>query len=147
MGAVVTKPRKNIPNPTPRRVREIIATVSEGLTAMVRAGDNYESAFSALAETLSKIPDALAHPLYQKAFARGMAIAVEGKSFPDDIGTMLPEMLKLMRTAAGMTQTELAQAIGVSQGNVTEWESGDRPIPAHRLAAIRRAIGSYQVAA
>ena len=39
---------------------------------------------------------------------------------------MFPERLKQLRKEKGMTQIELAQALGVSSGTVAMWETGKR---------------------
>lgn len=40
--------------------------------------------------------------------------------------------------STGMTQSEFARRLGITQGRVSQWASGNgRPAP-HRLAAIRR---------
>ena len=38
----------------------------------------------------------------------------------------MPKRIKQMRFAKGMTQTDLAKAVGVSQQAVSNWENGSR---------------------
>ena len=52
----------------------------------------------------------------------------------------IPERIRAARLAAGMTQAQLAEAIGLDtkwgQSIVARYESGDRPIPRKRLKAV-----------
>lgn len=52
-----------------------------------------------------------------------------------------PSSLAVLRTDAGMTQKELADAVGVGQGRVSEWESGAREMSATACLKIARALG------
>jgi transcriptional regulator with XRE-family HTH domain len=45
-----------------------------------------------------------------------------------------------LRRDADLTQTELAEALGVDRVNISNWESGERPIPVGRRAQIRNAL-------
>jgi len=45
---------------------------------------------------------------------------------PDFGGHFNPDMLQIARNAAGMSQTQLAKAIGVAQNTLSRWESGLR---------------------
>ena len=42
---------------------------------------------------------------------------------------MLPETLVALRTLAGLTQTGLSSALGVSRSTIARWENGKAPIP------------------
>lgn len=46
-----------------------------------------------------------------------------------------------MRKAAGITQAELAAALGVSQTVVSDWESSKKYPSADKLPAIAEALG------
>jgi transcriptional regulator with XRE-family HTH domain len=48
--------------------------------------------------------------------------------------------LKQFRVNAGMTQTQAAQRVGVSQPNYQRWESGAAPIPEDKLRKLARAF-------
>jgi transcriptional regulator with XRE-family HTH domain len=48
--------------------------------------------------------------------------------------------LKQFRVSAGMTQTQAAQKIGVSQPNYQRWESGAAPIPEDKLNKLAKAF-------
>ena len=50
-------------------------------------------------------------------------------------------MLRDVRKQAGMTQTDLANAIGVQQTIISNWETGERQIPIKYIAAIVRLTG------
>ena len=52
-----------------------------------------------------------------------------------------PSSLAALRTDAGMTQRELADAVGVWQGRVSEWESGRREMSATACMRVARALG------
>jgi DNA-binding transcriptional regulator YiaG len=43
---------------------------------------------------------------------------------------MTPEQLKARRARLGLTQTALAEKIGVTWSTVARWETDQRPIPA-----------------
>ena len=50
-------------------------------------------------------------------------------------------MLRDVRKQSGMTQTELANAIGVQQTIISNWETGERQMPIKHIAAIVRLTG------
>ena len=52
-----------------------------------------------------------------------------------------PSSLAVLRTDAGMTQKELAAAVGVGQGRLSEWESGAREMSATACLKVARALG------
>lgn len=49
--------------------------------------------------------------------------------------------LKTVRLAAGLTQTEAADRVGISPKTVERWEAGKHEPPASELAVYVRAIG------
>lgn len=51
---------------------------------------------------------------------------------------MFKTLLKEMRSKKGMTQGELAKAVGVSPGNVGDWETGKSKPGYNALAALAR---------
>ncbi|MCW9057286.1 MAG: helix-turn-helix domain-containing protein [Gammaproteobacteria bacterium] len=48
--------------------------------------------------------------------------------------------LKRKRLGAGMTQAEVAEAMGVSQPNYQRWESGSAPIPSAKVKKLARIL-------
>lgn len=52
---------------------------------------------------------------------------------------MLHDRIKFWRQAAGLTQEELGERIGVTQGAVSRWERGEAPHRS-RLDALIRAL-------
>lgn len=50
--------------------------------------------------------------------------------------TVLAEKLRFFREWAGLTQAELATAVGVSRGTLTRWEIGNRDTPAWVKACL-----------
>ena len=52
-----------------------------------------------------------------------------------------PSSLAALRADAGMTQKELAAAVGVWQGRMSEWESGRREMSATACLKVARALG------
>ena len=52
-----------------------------------------------------------------------------------------PSSLAALRADAGMTQKELADAVGVGQGRMSEWESGRREMSATACIKVARALG------
>ena len=53
-----------------------------------------------------------------------------------------PSSLAALRADAGMTQVELAAAVGVGQGRLSEWESGAREMSATACWKVARALGT-----
>lgn len=53
----------------------------------------------------------------------------------------LSDRLAEARVAAGLTQQQLADALGVSKPRVSEWERGHTEPRASRLPAVARAVG------
>jgi transcriptional regulator with XRE-family HTH domain len=51
------------------------------------------------------------------------------------------ENIKNARKAAGVTQKELAEKIGVYQKDISRWENGERTPGVDALASICRALG------
>lgn len=51
-----------------------------------------------------------------------------------------PTLLADAREAAGLTQRQLADALGISQAHLHETEHGRRPLPVARWAAAVRAL-------
>jgi len=49
--------------------------------------------------------------------------------------------IKERRIAAGLTQTELAEKIGVSQATVGMWETGNRTPRASKLLELSKLLG------
>jgi transcriptional regulator with XRE-family HTH domain len=45
------------------------------------------------------------------------------------------------RAAAGLTQAQLAERLGVSQVTILDWEKGKRPVPRERVPALAAALG------
>ena len=50
---------------------------------------------------------------------------------------MTPETLVTLRTLAGLTQSGLASAFGISRATVARWESDKTPIPKWAELAMR----------
>lgn len=56
--------------------------------------------------------------------------------------SLLGERIKQLRTAAGMSQADLARAVGISQNAVSMWEKGERQSPrGDSLLKLARALG------
>jgi transcriptional regulator with XRE-family HTH domain len=55
--------------------------------------------------------------------------------------TNLGSHLKMLRKAAGLTQWELANALGENQSTIAYWEAGDRPPRSQVLPAMAQALG------
>ena len=52
-----------------------------------------------------------------------------------------PSSLSVLRTDAGMTQKQLAERVGVSQGRLSEWETGRREMSATACRKVAKALG------
>lgn len=53
----------------------------------------------------------------------------------------LPSPIRAARIAAGMTQQQLADALGVAQQSVTRWETGEREPRVSTLKRIAAVLG------
>ena len=53
---------------------------------------------------------------------------------------MAKQTLKKLRVEAGMTQIQVATAMGVSQPNYQRWESGSAPVPKTKLKKLARTL-------
>ena len=53
----------------------------------------------------------------------------------------LAQRLKYVREHLGLSQKELAQALGVSQKAVSYWERGERSMPAIILRRLKESLG------
>lgn len=53
-------------------------------------------------------------------------------------------MLRGVRIREGMTQKELAKAIDVPQGHISEYEANKRPIPAHKAALLAKLLNTVE---
>jgi Zn-dependent peptidase ImmA (M78 family)/transcriptional regulator with XRE-family HTH domain len=55
--------------------------------------------------------------------------------------TVNPEMISLARESRGMSQGELAKAVGVTQGKISKFESGMLAVPEDQLDLIAKELG------
>lgn len=62
------------------------------------------------------------------------------KAPPDPIYAEIGARIHELRVVRGWTVEKLANMVGVQRGYFTLWEAGVRPIYAHRLIAIARAL-------
>ncbi len=53
-------------------------------------------------------------------------------------------MLKGLRLRASMTQKQLAKAIGVPQGHISEYEANKRPIPASKVPLLAELLNTVE---
>ena len=60
---------------------------------------------------------------------------------PEVVNSGFGERLAQLRKAAGFTQTELANELGISQRMVAYYEAPDAQPPAHLLPGIAKALG------
>jgi transcriptional regulator with XRE-family HTH domain len=58
------------------------------------------------------------------------------RRFYEDVG----RRLRRVRTEAGLTQQDLADAVGLSRASIANMEAGRQPFPAHMLFALARAL-------
>jgi transcriptional regulator with XRE-family HTH domain len=63
------------------------------------------------------------------------------KNIHTDDQQKLADMLKEARTAAGLTQAQLSEKIGVPQSFVSKYESGERRLDILELRTVCRALG------
>ena len=69
-----------------------------------------------------------------------MLVAWDGLLVKGPIEREIAHRLREVRKAAGVTQTELARRIGVTQGLIEHYENGRRRIKINRLEAIAAAL-------
>jgi len=53
-----------------------------------------------------------------------------------------PEDIRAWRDARGLSQQDLAEALGVRQATVSRWETGERPATMPLVALALKALGS-----
>jgi DNA-binding transcriptional regulator YiaG len=114
----------------PERVKEVGAEMLQGLARVLNAPTE-EDAKREFVMMLGKAADVMTMPIFQRALVAGLSAGARAGA-PLSGGA-----LKGMRRDAGITQAQLAQRLGVSQGNVADWELGTRAIPAKHVAMIR----------
>jgi DNA-binding XRE family transcriptional regulator len=85
-----------------------------------------------LPKLLAGLADVLTIPVYQQIFAFGMMLGVAD--------ALTAERLSTMRKAVGVSQTELADRLGIKQANIARWETGALPIPKRRVPEILAAL-------
>ncbi len=66
-----------------------------------------------------------------------VAMAAKDKAFYEQLGRRIAEA----RKAAGITQVELAQALGVAQQTMAHYEGGVSRIPVALLPVVARSVG------
>lgn len=66
----------------------------------------------------------------------------EGEIVSDPFTVEMGRRIRAARTAAGLTQAELADRTGMSRPNVTNIEAGGQELPAGRLVAVAAALGT-----
>lgn len=49
--------------------------------------------------------------------------------------------LKQVRKATGMTQADLALAVGVQQNTISQWENGERLVRSDKLPKLAQVLG------
>jgi transcriptional regulator with XRE-family HTH domain len=59
----------------------------------------------------------------------------------DPLASAIGSVVREVRTAAGLTQGQLAERMGTNQANVCLWEKGRRGMPMTRLPALAAALG------
>jgi DNA-binding XRE family transcriptional regulator len=69
------------------------------------------------------------------------APAPAGRDEPDPLARRIGEAITARRQAAGLSQTELAQAIGCNRSAISRWEMGTRLPALPHLLALGRALG------
>lgn len=57
-----------------------------------------------------------------------------------------PEHARAIRRAAGVTQTRMAQELGVTRATINRWESGERRPRGKHLAAYAAVLAEIQAA-
>lgn len=56
-------------------------------------------------------------------------------------GPSVGTRLRADREALGVSQSQLAKALGVGQDLLSRWENGDRDVPASKVATVARLLG------
>nr|DAI05154.1 MAG TPA: helix-turn-helix domain protein [Caudoviricetes sp.] len=98
---------------------DIVLTPPDGIPSLLReilCGDEYIPACSASPRTAPAI--------------RSASASWEVNAMPDQ-----PSPIRAARIAAGMTQQQLADALGIAQQSVARWETGERE---PRISTLRR---------
>jgi len=66
---------------------------------------------------------------------------------PSEVNLMVGQYLADRRRAAGLSQEELADLVGVRQTAVSRWESGQRAITVYYLARVSSVLPTCNIAA
>lgn len=64
------------------------------------------------------------------------------KGKADETDVFVGDRVKILRAAAGLSQTELAEAVGITFQQVQKYESGKNRVAAGRLAIIAETLGA-----
>jgi DNA-binding XRE family transcriptional regulator len=56
------------------------------------------------------------------------------------------EEIRFLRIYHGLSQKDLGARLGLSQGMISDWEKGSRPIPVKHVTNIRRVLGRREQA-
>ena len=127
--------------PIPSEVIERVAPhVISALNKAVQAPKDSDVQNQALADAISRLSDLLTIPEMQKYFVSGIVgglrHAYDAARRDGQRASLTGSDLRKVRTAAGVSQTELARHIGQLQANVAHWERGTFPVPAKHIPAI-----------
>ena len=79
-------------------------------------------------------------PPFQAVGSASMASRKKDVRRPDSEGAAIGGRLALLRKERGITQVELAEALGVSQPVISEYESGSIPLRAEQLLVLSRLL-------
>ena len=61
---------------------------------------------------------------------------------PEELRAALGRRIKTLREQNGATQFGFAQAVGITQGQLSRWECGRADISIYRLDQLARALGT-----
>jgi len=66
-------------------------------------------------------------------------------NIPSEPGGLTPAQMRTARKRAEMTQAELAEKVGVTQGLLSQWERAKKTIPEEHLSRLRQVLGDFVV--
>lgn len=93
---------------------------------------NQSEAVRLIAELFGKIPELMQYKGFQATMMAGISLAVENATAQE----LTPERLALLLQNSGLSQQELADAVGVPQPHISGYVTGNRPIPKKHVPNI-----------
>lgn len=116
---------------SPTRTAEITQAMLGVLPQLLAAKDQNELA-KILSDLSDKIPELTQVAELNAALMAGVSLAAENTAAQE----LSPERLALLLNSSGLSQQQLADAIGLQSPHISRWLSGTRPVPKKHVPSI-----------